>query len=101
MTIREQVRIILAENISTRNSDEELTMVYWHVYHGIKGPTINIRVMFGLPRLADLAKHRAVIQNKDKQYIPTVWTVAKARHWDKDEWGKLLGYAIYNPKKGE
>lgn len=96
-SIREQVRQVLADNISTRNSDEELTIEYWRIYHDIEGPDINIRRMFGLPTIKQLANARSYIQNKDRQYLPTIWEVAKKRKWDREEWEEMLGYKVYDP----
>ena len=98
-TLKERVRKILADYPSTRNSDEELTIKYWEVYHDVTGPDINIRYMFGLPTHKDIARYRAVIQNDEHQYIPTVWQVAKARAWNEKRWRALLGYPIYEPPK--
>ena len=98
-TLKERVRKILSENISARNSDEELTILYWKEYHGVAGPDINIRYMFGLPSHKDIARYRAVIQNDEHQYIPTVWAVAKARAWNEQRWRKILGYKVYDPEE--
>jgi hypothetical protein len=98
-TLKERVRKILSEHISTRNSDEELTMKYWEIHHGVVGPDINIRYMFGLPTHKDIARYRAVIQNDEHQYIPTVWAVAKARAWNEQRWRRILGYPVYEPTK--
>ena len=97
--LKEQVRKVLSENISTRNSDEELTIKVWQTYYEVQGDTINIRRMFSLPTHKDIARHRAQIQNKEHQYIPTVPGVAKARKWNEQVWRELLGYPVYNPEK--
>ena len=95
---KERVRKILADYPSTRNSDEELTIKYWEIHHDVTGDTINIRYMFGLPTHKDIARYRAVIQNDEGQYIPTVWAVAKARAWNEQVWRDKLGYNVYQPE---
>lgn len=94
---KERVRQILADYPSTRNSDEELTIKYWEIHHNVTGDTINIRYMFGLPTHKDIARYRAVIQNDEHQYVPTVWAVAKARAWNEKVWRATLGYTAYQP----
>lgn len=96
--LKERVRQILADYPSARNSDEELTIKYWELHHDVTGDTINIRYMFGLPTHKDIARYRAIIQNKEGQFLPTVWEVAKARKWGEQAWRDKLGYRVYQPQ---
>ena len=91
MNLYEQVLSGLKEVENNRNSDIDLMVWIWKRYYNVQD-TISLKQLYDLPTQENIKRHRARIQNEEKQFLPTSWEVAKGRRWKEQEWRHLLGY---------
>lgn len=89
--LKDKVEDILCRFPQTRNSDIELTIKIWQIYHGVE-EFINIHRLFDLPREDSVKRMRAKIQNEEHKYLPMNWKIAKKRGIAKHIWEDALGY---------
>ena len=95
----------------TRNSDIKLLIAIWKKYYPEKiintpqGESVLLKDLNGLPeglpRDESVTRLRAIIQNKEKKFIPTNPYIAKKRKWAVKEWKKLLGYSVEENNYGQ
>jgi len=90
-TLSQQVEKILEEHEEARNSDKRLTWLIWTNFYGFTGH-MNYERYEGLPDQDAIKRIRAKIQNDERRLVPTTWSVAKKRGWNKDRWEAFLGY---------
>lgn len=91
ISLEQKVERILTDYPQTRNSDVELTIKIWEVYHGV-GDSVKTRDIFSLPREDNVKRIRARIQNDQHRLLPTSEQVAKQRKWNIQVWRERLGY---------
>lgn len=99
--LRGQVLAVLRDMPHTRNSDTDLMVEIWRRFYpdyllrsqrdGMQ--YVSVEKLGWLPSQDDVKRLRAAIQNEDKQYLPTVEKVAKARKMNIPEWRVSLGYS--------
>ncbi len=84
--VKVKVRTVLATKKHTRNNDNALTAEYikrfykQHVYRDRSGNlVVRLKDFKKLPTLESIRRCRAIIQNVNKQYLPTDAKVRKAR----------------------
>jgi len=93
-TQKEKVRYVLAKYPDTRNSDILLTMVLWKFFQpklverSASGDKIKIASLWKLLREDNIKRHRATVQNKDKQHLPTDIAIARRRRIEESVWEK-------------
>jgi len=105
--LKKQILHVLEHRSDTRNSDILLTQTIWlnfYKEHIVRKPsfmemTVKFDSMYSIPNVDDVKRIRALIQNPSEKknyagkFFPTVWKVAKARHWDNQiAWLKALKY---------
>ena len=98
-----QILEILEKYPKSRDSDQWLTIKLWCVYFPSRiheeviaydeddkatktKKYIYLDDIMELPREDDVKRIRAVIQNVEKQFLPTSWAVAKQRKIKQEEW---------------
>lgn len=93
MTLKTQIENILRDTPATRDSDITLMIEVWNRYYphaimtGSSGKkAVLLDNMYDLPREDNIKRMRAHIQNVDKKYLPTTWSVAKQRKINEQEW---------------
>jgi len=96
--IKDKVECILKESIEARNCDRSLTWLVWTRFYFI-GDTIDREKFFTLPLQSEITRIRALIQNDEKKYIPTVKEVAVRRGWKEYEWLEALNYRSETQKE--
>jgi len=87
--IRDQVEAILRDFPLARNNDTRLWInflkrYYPRTFDGF-GNIIPDR-LFEAPREGHTTRIRAIIQNKEKKYLPTKWEVAEKRGINEIDW---------------
>lgn len=90
-TLESKVEYVLQNYPTTRNSDIELTIKIWAVYHNV-GSSIAVRDLFSLPREDSIKRIRARIQNDQLKYLPTSEAVTRKRKMNIQVWRQRLGY---------
>lgn len=92
LTLDQMVRVVLAADPDSRNSDIRLTQVIWWKYYREKIQQrdgkfyVAIDDLFELPREDNIKRCRAQIQNVEKKWLPTSWEIARQRKWREDVW---------------
>lgn len=108
-----QILDILEKHPKSRDSDQWLTIKLWCVFYPSRiirkeaecscapdratlgcpkhtgreaEPMIRLADIMDLPREDNIKRIRAVIQNEEKQFLPTSWAVAKQRKINEEEW---------------
>lgn len=91
-TLKTKVEIVLEKFPSTRNSDVDLVIRVWKVFHPehISEGYISLSSLFELPREDTIKRIRAAIQNKDGRFLPTDWNVAKKRGINETVWRQSM-----------
>lgn len=91
--LKTKVLRVLRDFPKTRDDDVYLTLKLWIVYYPQKldmtdplNPTVTFKNIQTLPREEHIRRHRAIIQNEEKMYLPTSWVVAKQRKIQEQEW---------------
>ena len=91
--LKTKVLAVLKESPLTRDDDVYLTLKLWIKYYpqkldmtDPKNPTVTFNQIRTLPREEHIRRHRAIIQNEEKMYLPTSWKVAKQRKILEQEW---------------
>lgn len=91
--LKNQIEQCLKEIPETRNSDVRLMIEIWQKFYtkyikcGATGERgIWLKDLFDLPREDNIKRLRAHFQNDKKMYLPTVWSVAKQRKINEDDW---------------
>jgi len=95
LALTEKVRRILKNYPETRNSDIELTIRLWWVFHRDKinsDGTVKIRELWNLPREDNIKRIRAKIQNDQGMFLPTDPQIIKERQKLSKKWKQDLGY---------
>ncbi len=92
-TLKKQIEYILEGSEKARNSDKWLTWRVWTKFYGFNG-SLTWEKFESLPDEDDIKRIRAKIQNDEKKYLPTEWSVAKKRKWNKERWELFLGYTL-------
>ena len=111
-TLKNQVLGFLAADPECRDCDIRLMIKIWEMYYPqylykqwCYDTTGNLAVKLSdlhkLPRESAIKRVRAQIQNVERLYPPTTWEVARARGWAEDEWKRLLGYEIDDPRQAK
>src|SRR3990167_9348170 len=109
-TLKSKILVCLEIHPETRNCDIALTCSIWKEFYREhltyadfnSGPpyrgklVVELEKLSILPREDHIKRIRAVIQNKEGQYLPTIWDVAKQRGINEEKWKKALGYYINN-----
>ena len=99
-TLKQKVENVMREFPATRNCDIKLTKKLWRMYFADSIVFLRSEwyVRFDdlekMPRESAIVRIRAMIQNKDKKYVPTDKDVAFLRGFEEEEWRRLLGYAV-------
>lgn len=91
-TLKTKVEICLEKFPETRNSDVELTIRVWRVFHKDKlnANFVHLNDLFALPREDTIKRIRAQIQNRDQRFLPTAWEVAKKRKINQEVWERAM-----------
>lgn len=99
--LKKMVIHILNISSRSRNSDSILTLQIWHHYfpeafiEHAGDKYVNSRYIHTvLPSNDNIKRVRAIVQNVEKQYPPTLWEVAKQRKWLESSWKEALGYNV-------
>lgn len=102
--IKDKVEYILSKYPEARNSDAELTKLFWGTFHKdiiipvkVNGELVKGIALRNLKRVVSqstIIRWRAHIQNTRKMYIPTEWKVAKRRGIAENDWKRILGYNV-------
>lgn len=90
-TLESKVEYVLQNYPNTRNSDIELTIKIWEVYHNVH-ESILVRDLFSLPREDNIKRIRARLQNDQHKYLPTSEAIARKRKMNIQAWRQRLGY---------
>lgn len=94
------VEKVLRVHPETRNCDIKLTKKLWIKFFinsmiFLRGEWyVRLEALEKIPRESAIVRSRAMIQNKEKKYVPTDKDVAFIRGFEEVEWKKLLGYAV-------
>lgn len=94
--LKNMVEDVLKRFPETRNSDIELTIRIWKEYFPSRifehrgRESAHLIDLFDLPREDNIKRIRAVIQNVQGRYLPTVWEVAKKRGMKEQEWRNFI-----------
>ena len=88
MHLRQKVKTILKDKRFTRNCDIALSIELWKKYYHsyVKNGNIKLENLHHVPTIKDIARHRAVIQNKIGLYPPTSLEIAKNRNIKRFYW---------------
>ena len=99
--VRLKAKVLYCLEIDTesRNSDIRLLQVVWWNYHQSKlfknseGDTcVRIKDLSDMPREDHVKRVRAVIQNVENKFLPTLESVRKQRKINEEKWREYLGY---------
>ena len=91
--LKTKVLRVLRDFPKSRDNDVYLTLKLWIVYYPQRldmtdplNPTVTFKNIMDLPREEHIRRHRAIIQNEEKKFLPTSWKVAKQRKILEQDW---------------
>lgn len=97
--LKKRILEMLESNPKSRDSDQYLTLCIWARYFPnyiriftSEDPKLNgkkcvlLEDVMHLPREDGVKRTRAVIQNKEKKFLPTTWEVARKRQIAEGVW---------------
>jgi hypothetical protein len=97
-TIEEQVKSILKDFPTARNSDIELTIKIWQRFYSDKLTAdknhVKLENLFIIAREASIVRLRSKVQNELNLYLPTEWVIAKRRGILQEQWKTALRYYV-------
>lgn len=96
--LKNQIEAVLTCEPETRNSDILLLIRVWQKYYGVYD-VIMVNDIFKLPQENSISRLRRQIQNDEKRLLPTDEKIALERGWKADEWKRILGYGVPDPRQ--
>jgi len=103
-TLKQQIEYVLENQPETRNSDKLLTISIWRIFHkdllchvDRVGETVPIYNILDLPSESSVTRIRAMVQNRDKRFLPTDIDIAIERGWRESDWKIAMGYHVEDP----
>ena len=76
ITIKDNIKVLLAEDERCRNDDLYLILKYWTTYNGVNA---NLEIVGELAHTETIRRYRQKIQHEEGNYLPTEPEVLEKR----------------------